>query len=510
MKNKLSLIFLVSLVVFAILIISPQATAQPSYPMVVEGWVTIEGVLASTGTLINFINDDTGELLLIQVIGGPDTLDYEMVVPGWIGLEVEGLVLLGGSTGQTITMLVNGDRSSSTFTWQTFGTYYILESIDLPHINGGNYNISFINEMGYPINGWVEGLQARLHIDWNGHHEVGWIDWGIDDYGYSYSWHNLVPGDYYLSFRNNGDRYVTPANYYFTINEGQIYTDTLVVEFEGPNPTNGLIYVASSPTSAVVYIDNNLWGTTPVLSEITAGTHNLRVSKTGYHSYIETFTISAGQTLEFHPILSPLEPNTAIINVYSVPSDANAYLDTNYIGNTPIDNYEIAPGTHTLLISKDGYYDSTRTFTILSGQVRTFNFNLVEIPNPSIINVYSVPSNANVYLDDNYIGNTPIDSYEITAGTHNLRISKNGYYPYTETFTISEGQTITFNFNLVEIPNPSIINVYSTPSLANAYIDDYQIGETPIDNYEVSSGTHTLRVTREGYYPHIETFTILE
>jgi len=68
------------------------------------------------------------------------------------------------------------------------------------------------------------------------------------------------------------------------------------------------------------------------------------------------------------------------------------------------------------------------------------------IPIPTII-VNSTPTGADIYLDNNYFGKTN-SSYEITAGTHTLKLTLPGYYDYTETFSISQGEAKTFNITL--------------------------------------------------------------
>ena len=91
-------------------------------------------------------------------------------------------------------------------------------------------------------------------------------------------------------------------------------------------------------------------------------------------------------------LLKP-KPEEAYINVNSTPTGADIYLNGSYIGKTPISNYEVDPGTHTLLLVKEGYEDYTETFTISEGETKTFNITLIPIIPPEVsarINLFTI------------------------------------------------------------------------------------------------------------------------
>lgn len=52
------------------------------------------------------------------------------------------------------------------------------------------------------------------------------------------------------------------------------------------------------------------------------------------------------------------------------------------------------------------------------------------------ITVHSVPSDASVYLNNRYIGNTPIDGLRIKSRTYKLEITKDGYDSHMETIWV--------------------------------------------------------------------------
>lgn len=79
------------------------------------------------------------------------------------------------------------------------------------------------------------------------------------------------------------------------------------------------------------------------------------------------------------PIPPPPPPPGTYINVNSTPSGASVLLSGVNIGNTPITNYKIEPGTYTLILVLIGYELYEEPFTISKGETKTFNITLVPI-----------------------------------------------------------------------------------------------------------------------------------
>lgn len=107
---------------------------------------------------------------------------------------------------------------------------------------------------------------------------------------------------------------VTAAGYndwmntvYIRANTVTTITATLTPKGVTPAPVQqtGGLSIASSPTNAEVYIDNLFRGYTPVtVTDLSPGTHVVRLSETGYLDYTTTTTITAGQTSPLAATLS--------------------------------------------------------------------------------------------------------------------------------------------------------------------------------------------------------------
>lgn len=66
------------------------------------------------------------------------------------------------------------------------------------------------------------------------------------------------------------------------------------------------------------------------------------------------------------------------------------------------------------------------------------------------IEISSVPNGADVLIDGNKIGTTPLSRKEITLGIHKLTISKNGYNEFDSTFVIKENEDFIVDAKLLQ------------------------------------------------------------
>ncbi len=73
-------------------------------------------------------------------------------------------------------------------------------------------------------------------------------------------------------------------------------------------PTTGTLNISSTPAGAEIFIDNQDQGkvTPQVIKNIPAGSHQLRLTLSGYEPYSTAFTITAGATTTLNPTLTHL------------------------------------------------------------------------------------------------------------------------------------------------------------------------------------------------------------
>lgn len=101
-------------------------------------------------------------------------------------------------------------------------------------------------------------------------------------------------------------------------------------------------------------------------------------------------------TLSFN-VTSPA-PTTGTIRVLSSPTSALVKIDGIPVGNTTHEQPNVAPGLHTVEISKSGYQTETRQTTVTAGLTSTVSVTLTPLPsnNPPIANFTFTPADPTV------------------------------------------------------------------------------------------------------------------
>jgi hypothetical protein len=120
------------------------------------------------------------------------------------------------------------------------------------------------------------------------------------------------------------------------------------------------------------------------------------------------------------------------------------------------------------------------------------------------VQVTSIPENATLYLNDKYQGKVP-QTLKLFPGTYKLELRKAGYFPYTESITVSPGSNLSITAQLTPVAH---LNIYSTPSEAYVYLNGTLIGKTPIEYYKVPPGSYEVRISKEGYQDYRTILTI--
>ncbi|MFA5268741.1 MAG: PEGA domain-containing protein [Methanoregula sp.] len=290
-----------------------------------------------------------------------------------------------------------------------------------------------------------------------------------------------------------------------------------------PVPSNGNIQVISHPSGAIVTIDGGSWQYTPAtFSSVSAGTnHNIQITMSGYQPYGTSAYVAAGQTATVNAYLvpTPPQPQTGSLNVVTSPRGADIYVDGNYIAESPHLVTSLAPGSHTLRLHKAGYDEYLTAVTINAGQQTPFSFTFSpQQASVGSIEVASTPAGASIYLDGNYVGQTPPGGYfdltSVRQGTHTLLIREKDFQDYTQAVYVPGGNVVTVNAQLT--PNASSpipdttgqLIVVSTPSGAELFLDNTFRGVTPVTLSDIPAGSHVVMARQAGYSDAIQTVIV--
>ena len=234
---------------------------------------------------------------------------------------------------------------------------------------------------------------------------------------------NLPPGEYLVEIRT--ERYL-PFRAEITL-EGHDKEQSVSAELK---PAWAKISFASVPSDAQVFSGDELLGRTPLTAELLEGKHNVMVKAAGYKLWQDTIAVVAGTPQSISDIR--LEPADASLFLVSEPARANATINGNYLGLTPLE-VPLTPGetTHVRLF-KQGYKPAARSLTAESGESRKLSVTLE--PELVTVVVRVEPEDASVYVDGALVG-VADRTLQLSASKHRIEIRKPGYVDYKTTLT---------------------------------------------------------------------------
>jgi DNA-binding beta-propeller fold protein YncE len=160
----------------------------------------------------------------------------------------------------------------------------------------------------------------------------------------------------------------------------------------------------------------------------------------------------------------------------------------------------------------NGYSNQSQTVTVVKDQTTSVQITLVPVQQTGYISVSSTPTGAKIYWDDADTGYvTPIVAFTAPVGTHTVKLSMNGYLNQSQTVTVVKDQTTSVQITLVPVQQTGYISVSSTPTGAKIYWDDADTGYvTPIVAFTAPVGTHTVKLSMNGYSNQSQTVTVVK
>jgi hypothetical protein len=175
------------------------------------------------------------------------------------------------------------------------------------------------------------------------------------------------------------------------------------------------------------------------------------------------------------PPASSVPPRTTL-TVHSNPPGLSVYVDSSFVGTTPVDQFPIDPGTRILRYLQPDHRIWSRQTVVETLFVRTGEHPERFVQVPTIYRVTSDPFGARVELHDSTLGETPLMlSLTDPAQRATVRLSKDGFVP-------SE---------LVLPADGGVVNVPLQPLAGNGYAD----GRTMFLNNQPSKSSLPIYLT---------------
>ncbi len=151
---------------------------------------------------------------------------------------------------------------------------------------------------------------------------------------------------------------------------------------------------------------------------------------------------------------TPEKTTVGQISVTSTPEGAKVFLGEEEKGVTPLQLPDLPFGKYVLKLKLDGYKDMQQEVEISE------TTPLAEIPAtletaavvPGSLQVESAPPGAHIIIKSNALGVTPKKLENMSPGKYSVTLKMDGFFDYSATVKVQEGQTATLTAQLQEIP----------------------------------------------------------
>ena len=305
-----------------------------------------------------------------------------------------------------------------------------------------------------------------------------------------------------LSF-NIGDNYLLLSGDYSLQASAQGYYDlqqTISVTEEAIQdlklelqPLPGNLVVSSEISGIAVAIDGEPRGEAPgTIEGISRGLHQIEFSKYRYFPLQQEIDIAGlGTTQSMHIALLPAWGEKSFT---SEPSGADLYIDDRLIGQTPLTTEVLETGTD-LRLQLNGYKTYNQQIMVKAG-TSAEHPPIKLIVSDGLLAVNSTPSGANVTVDNQFIGTTPLEMAMAPFKKYRIELFLEGYLKATRSARLEPEATTAVNVSLK--PNIGSIALTVSPNDAQILVDNQAKG-TGSRTLSLNAKPHTLTVQKAGY-----------
>jgi hypothetical protein len=145
------------------------------------------------------------------------------------------------------------------------------------------------------------------------------------------------------------------------------------------------------------------------------GIYEVTVKKTYYQTRNKQLDVQSGKAIDLD---LTLDAQTGDVDIISKPIGAEIFVDGNAYGTTPNTISNLICGAHELQLVFSGYAAHRQEFEIL--QNKTIVIDTV-LSNAEQVLIESIPSGADVYVDETFRGKTPL-RLDLGFGTYPLHV----------------------------------------------------------------------------------------
>jgi tRNA A-37 threonylcarbamoyl transferase component Bud32 len=257
------------------------------------------------------------------------------------------------------------------------------------------------------------------------------------------------------------------------------------------------------PSRATVFVDEIEMGISDDTFLLSPGGHAVRISKSGYQDFLETFAAEPGGPDRFRREykLVPQPPTLGTLNITSEPSEADVYLEDSPkpAGRTPF-TLGLSPGKVRVKVSMAGYHEQTEDIDVRAGE--RFALYCPLSPRDGTVEISSDPAGAEVYSGGELIGKTPF-TRQLKPEVYKLRITLKGRGEVGDIISVHPGETLPpLRYTLDKLRTASeryFLKVTSVPPGASVTVNGVLQKETTPFVWELDTNEVRIKVDKGGF-----------
>lgn len=221
---------------------------------------------------------------------------------------------------------------------------------------------------------------------------------------------------------------IMSENYYATEGRVKLNSNSAVyVENVALKGNFSEVSIKSINAAANIFVNNEFKGKGSWKGTLNPGEYIIEGKLENHLTASQKITIvsGVGQTVE---LPSPT-PITGFVSVTSEPTGATVEIDGKVCGTTPCNIKDVLIGTRQIKLTKANYNPVTAHVYVEEGKLSNIN---LEMDDALPATIKSVPTNASLYIDGNYVGTTP-HTMDIKPGEYKITLKSKGYRNYNKT-----------------------------------------------------------------------------
>ncbi len=255
----------------------------------------------------------------------------------------------------------------------------------------------------------------------------------------------------------------------------------------GPALKPGRVTIGTTPLGAMVMVDGQAKGLTPLTMQLDPGSHTVVLQRAGIERTIPLQVTSGAEMTQHYEFAPEASTSFSSVAITTDPAGARVLVDGETRGTSPVSVTGLIAGNHKVTVIGDNGTVERQIVT----EAGVASSLVVALPKTPAVSAgwlsVSAPFEVQVVERGDVIGTSASPRFMVPAGTHEADF-------VNETLGFSEHRRIDVNAGAtasIKIEARSTLSINARP-WAEVTLDGKPVGQTPIANLNVSLGSHQL------------------